>query len=35
MKNELVVFVKNKSRVIAALKDGRIDFVDGTSRKLC
>ena len=31
MKNELVVFVKNKPRVIAALKDGRIDFVDGTS----
>ena len=31
MKNELVVFKKNKPRVIAALKDGRIDFVDGTS----
>jgi hypothetical protein len=31
MKNNLVVFKKNKPRVIAALKDGRIDFVDGTS----
>ncbi|GAI02433.1 unnamed protein product, partial [marine sediment metagenome] len=31
MKNNIVVFKKNKPRVIAALKDGRIDFVDGTS----
>ena len=30
MKNELVVFKKNKPRVIAALKKGNIDFVDGT-----
>lgn len=31
MKNNIAVFKKNKPRVIAALKDGRIDFVDGTS----
>jgi len=31
MKNELVVFKKNKPRVIAALKKGDIDYVDGTS----
>ena len=31
MKNELVVFKKNKPRVIAALKRGDIDYVDGTS----
>ena len=31
MKNELVVFKKNKPRVIASLKKGNIDYVDGTS----
>jgi len=31
MKNELVAFKKNKPRVIASLKKGNIDFVDGTS----
>ena len=31
MKNNIAIFKKNKPRVIAALKDGRIDFVDGTS----
>ncbi|TET14688.1 MAG: IS4/IS5 family transposase [Actinobacteria bacterium] len=31
MKNNIAVFKKNKPKVIAALKDGRIDFVDGTS----
>jgi len=34
MKNELIVFKKNKPRVIAALKRGDIDYVDGTSRVL-
>jgi len=31
MKSELTVFVKNKPRVIAALKKGDIDYVDGTA----
>ena len=34
MKSKLVVFVKNKPKVIAALKRGDIDYVDGTTRKL-
>ena len=31
MKSNLTVFVKNKSKVIAALKAGEIDYVDETS----
>ncbi len=31
MKSNLTVFVKNKSKVIAALKAGDIDYVDETS----
>lgn len=31
MKSDLVIFKKNKPRVVAALKDGDIDYVDGTS----
>jgi len=31
MKNDLTVFVKNKPKVIAALKKGDIDYVDSTS----
>lgn len=31
MKSELTVLVKNRPKVIAALKEGDIDYVDGTS----
>lgn len=31
MKNNLVIFKKNKPKVIKALKDGNIDYVDSTS----
>jgi len=31
MKSNLTVFVKNKAKVIAALKAGDIDYVDETS----
>lgn len=35
MKNNLVLFKKNKPRVIAALKKGDIDYVDSTSWSFC
>jgi len=35
MKSDLAVFVKNRPKVMAALKAGNIDYVDGTSWSFC